>query len=190
MMTIESCGNCAQLCAYTGDIFLQMQGIVKPYAGLRMPSYREHVGAHLRHIIEHYETLARVLTEPATLARRVCAVDYDSRARNIAIETDPEVALSRITWLCDVFGALTAAKLECPLEVHVRGGLQGEHNFISRSTVAREVMFLNSHATHHFAIMQGYAHQRGETLGAGVGKAPATVAHEQRLQRQCESATA
>jgi hypothetical protein len=190
MKTVESHGNCAQLCAYTGDIFLQMQGIVKPYGGPRMPFYREHVGAHLRHIIEHYETLASVLSEPETMARRVRAVDYDARARNIAIESDPEVALCRIRWLCNLFGALTAAHLECPVDVHVRGGLQGEHNFVSRSTVAREVMFLNSHATHHFAIMQAYAHQRGETLGAGVGKAPATVAHEQRLQRQCESVAA
>ena len=77
--------------------------------------------------------------------------------------------------------------LDQPVDVRTRGGLQGEHNFSTRSTVARELMFLNSHATHHFAILQGYARQRGETLGTGVGRAPATVAHEQR-QREHASA--
>lgn len=186
MINIQPRGNSVQLCAYSGDIFLQMQGIVKPYAGPRKQHFREHVGAHLRHIIEHYEALARVLTGPVLIGDQLYAVDYDARERNVAIESDPVVALNHITWLCDAFADLTEPQLECPVEVHVRGGLQGQHNFISRSTVARELMFLNSHATHHFAIMQGYAHQRGETLGAGLGKAPATVSHEQRLQREQE----
>lgn len=190
MMNSQTRSNSAQLCAYTCDIFLQMQSIVKPYVGPRTQSYREHVGAHLRHIIEHYETLARVLTGPVFIGDQLYAVDYDARERNIQIETEPVVALNRITWLCDAFADLGKLQLEYPVEVHLRGGLQGEYNFISRSTVAREVMFLNSHATHHFAIMQGYAHQRGETLGAGLGKAPATVAHEQQLQRKLETANA
>jgi len=69
------------------------------------------------------------------------------------------------------------------VDVYTRGGLKGEHDFCTVSTLAREIMSLNSHATQHFAILQGYARARGQTLGSGVGKAAATVAHELRLQK-------
>ena len=83
---------------------------------------------------------------------------------------------------------LNESTMQQVVNVYTRGGLKGEYNFCTPSTLAREIMFLNSHATHHFAIMQGYARERGQTLGAGLGKAPATVAHEQRLQKSPETA--
>jgi len=63
------------------------------------------------------------------------------------------------------------------VDVYTPGGLKGQHNFCTASTLVREIMFLNSHATHHFAILQGYARERGQTFGSGVGTAPATVAN-------------
>jgi len=95
-------------------------------------------------------------------------VDYDARQRDQRLETDPEVALKRIGLLQHALGGIPDPLLERSVDVHTRGGLSGEHNFSTRSSVARELMFLNSHATHHFAILQGYARQRGETLGAGL----------------------
>jgi hypothetical protein len=182
MNTSNTRGTAAQLCAYTGEIFLQMAGIAKPYLGPRKPLYRDHIGAHLRHIIEHYGALATALATSGSPPALPYTVDYDARARNMQIETDPVFALDHVALLKRAFEALSETAMVHPVEVHVRGGLQGEHNFITTSSVARELMFLNSHATHHFAIVQGYAHQRGETLGEGFGKAPATVAHEQSQQ--------
>lgn len=182
MKTGNNCGTAAQLCTYTGDIFLQMASVAKPYLGPRMPSYRDHIGAHLRHIIEHYGALAHALATSNLCSDVVCTVDYDARKRNVHIETDPAVALDHIALLKRAFEVLDLSLMAQAVEVHTRGGLQGEQNFITVSSVARELMFLNSHATHHFAIVQGYAHQRGETLGDSFGKAPATVAHEQRQQ--------
>lgn len=187
MKTHSTRGTAAQLCAYTGDILMQMAGIVQPYMGARKPAYQEHVGAHLRHIIEHFGALAGALAgapegvpaTPGATTAKCYVVDYDARARNIQIETDPVVALEHIAMLKRAFAALGEPAMALPVEVHTRGGLQGQHNFVTFSSVARELMFLNSHATHHFAIVQGYAHQRGESLGDGFGKAPATVAHEQ-----------
>lgn len=182
MTSHNSCGSGAQLCAYTGDVLLQMASVAQPYAGNRANTYGEHIGAHLRHIIEHYETLVNALTCSESCSDRACIVDYDARQRDPDLESDPAVALNRIASLQRTFEAITDPMMERSVDVHTRGGLQGQHNFSTRSSVARELMFLNSHATHHFAILQGYARQRGETLGAGVGRAPATVAYEQRLQ--------
>ena len=184
MTTNSTCGSATQLCAYTSDILTQMIGVAQPYVESRQQTYGEHVGAHLRHIIEHYETLAHALTCSESCSNRACVVDYDARERNIRVETDPQVALDRIGLLQRAFEVINDPLMERAVDVHTRGGLQGEHNFSTRSSVARELMFLNGHATHHFAILQGYARQRGETLGAGVGRAPATVAYEQRLQHE------
>jgi hypothetical protein len=184
MTTPQLYGNTAQLCIYTGAVLSQMADMVHPYVGSRARTYGEHVGAHLRHIIEHYDTLAHALALPESSSGLACVVDYDARQRDPRLETDPEVALTRISLLHRALRAITDPLMWRAVDVHTRGGLRGEHNFSTRSSVARELMFLNSHATHHFAILQGYARQRGETLGAGVGRAPATVAYEQRLQQE------
>jgi hypothetical protein len=184
MTSHNPCGSGAQLCTYTGDVLSQMASVVQPYVGSRANTYGEHIGAHLRHIIEHYDTLAHALACSESCSNRACVVDYDARQRDPRLEADPEVALNRIALLQRAFKAITDPLMERSVDVHTRGGLQGEHNFSTRSSVARELMFLNSHATHHFAILQGYARQRGETLGAGVGRAPATVAYEQRVKHE------
>ena len=170
--TPSTLGTAAQLCNYTSAVLAQMVSVIQPYLGALQPDYAAHVGAHTRHIIEHYDTLVNAWAATQKSPRAACQADYDARERNMDIETKPLEAMRRIV-------SIEAAMLHS-VQVFTRGGLKGEHNFCTPSTLAREIMFLNSHATHHFAIMQGYARERGQTLGAGVGKAPATVAHEQR----------
>lgn len=177
-------GNAKQLCDYTAAVLVQMVSVVQPYVGVQQPDYATHVGAHTRHIIEHYDTLVKAWGTVQANPGVACQADYDARERNMEVETNPLVAIRRIGLIDAALGSrsgLSEADMLHIVHVYVRGGLQGEHNFCTPSTLAREIMFLNSHATHHFAIMQGYARERGQTLGAGVGKAPATVAHEQRV---------
>ena len=177
-------GTADQLCQYTACVLAQVSSVIQPFVGARQPDYAAHVGAHVRHIIEHYDTLANAWAAAQSAAPGVCTADYDARARSLELETSPLQALRRVALIADVFGdagGLDEAAMAQIVHVYTRGGLHGEHNFCTPSTLARELMFLNSHATHHFAILQGYARERGESLGAGVGKAPATVAYEQSL---------
>ena len=180
-------GTADQLCAYTGAVLGQMADIAAPYAhtAADAATYPTQVGPHLRHTIEHYETLARVVgqLQAGGAADADTVTDYDARERDSQLETDPQLALARIARLTALLGqpgAVPTDTLLVTVRVLTRGGLQGEHNFITPSTVGRELMFLNSHATHHFAIVQGYLGAQGQTLGAGLGKAPATVAYEQQ----------
>lgn len=179
-------GTATQLCAYTAAVLSQMVSVIQPYLSERQSEYATHVGAHIRHIIEHYDTLAQSIMAGNVSKEAVCSADYDARERSIEVETNPQEAIRRIGLIDAVFGSRSglddAAMLQV-VHVFTRGGLRGEYNFCTPSTLAREFMFLNSHATHHFAILQGYARERGQTLGFGVGKAPATVAHEQRLAK-------
>lgn len=191
-------GTPDQLTQYTGEILGQMMSVIQPYVDGKQQGYSEHMGPHIRHVIEHYETLARVVklfTDVNAIATTVSAlscVDYDARERDPLVETEPLMALERIQRLQQSLGTVGWAHeqhMAQPLRVQVRGGVQGEYNFECISTVGRELMFLSSHATHHFAVLQGYANQRGESLGVGLGKAPATVAHENKQREaQCVNA--
>jgi hypothetical protein len=184
--TSSTLGTAAQLCNYTSAVLAQMLSVIQPYVGAQQADYAAHVGAHTRHIIEHYDTLAKALNVAQSDPQAMCTADYDARERNLEIEANPLEAIRRIGLIDAALGSrsgLDDAAMLHSVHVFTRGGLKGEHNFCTPSTLAREIMFLNSHATHHFAIMQGYARERGQTLGAGVGKAPATIAHEQRLSK-------
>jgi hypothetical protein len=189
--TPSQLGTAKQLCDYTTAVLVQMLSVIQPYVGAKQADYAAHVGAHTRHIIEHYDTLAKALNGAKSDRQAVCAADYDSRERNLEVEANPLEAIRRVGLIDAALGnrsGLDDAAMLQVVHVYIRGGLSGEHNFCTPSTLAREIMFLNSHATHHFAIMQGYARERGQTLGAGVGKAPATVAHEQRMNKNAVAA--
>jgi len=184
--TSNTLGTATQLCDYTAAVLTQMVSVVQPYLGAKQSAYAAHVGAHIRHIIEHYDTLIKAWATVQDKPGVSCQADYDARERNLEVEANPLEAIRRIGLIDAVFGrsaGLSEAAMQHCVLVYTCGGLTGEHNFCTSSSMAREIMFLNSHATHHFAIMQGYARERGQTLGAGVGKAPATVAHEQRLHK-------
>ena len=185
--TNRAAGTATQLCDYTSAILGQMSQVIQPYVSSQSGDYAAHVGAHMRHIIEHYDALVQAFKSWKAGAELRCHADYDARERNLEVETNPLEAIRRIGLIVEIFGSNSGMKrsdMECVVEVYIRGGLNGEYDFCTQSSVARELMFLNSHATHHFAILQGYAKQRGQTLGAGFGRAPATVAYEKQLQQR------
>lgn len=135
------------------------------------------VGPHLRHIVEHYE--AFVLAVAVRHARKPegCAVHYDGRPRDRRFERDADYALQRIAALQAMLFALDHQALPGAVDIHLYGGLAGEQAFVTASSPERELMFLASHATHHFALVKTRLEQLGVVLGASFGQAPATVRH-------------
>ena len=134
------------------------------------PPYARYAGAHLRHVIEHYEALLlRPLGE---------ALDYDNRPRDRELERCTLRARARLLRLQQRLQGWTQDTLDTPVRVLSRGGCLGEFEFATASSLGRELMFLASHAVHHFALLQVYCLEHGIALGGHFGKAPATVAHE------------
>lgn len=131
--------------------------------------YASHSGPHLRHVIEHYEAFTQNVAS--------YSVDYDTRARDRAPERDLALARTRIVGIQQQLSMLDTEALTEPIAVHLRGGLGGEENFVSFSTLARELLFLASHAVHHYALIQLHCKAQGILLGDDFGKAPATVRH-------------
>lgn len=158
-----------QLIGYNIDVLDQALRVIAAQAAVPGSDYASHIGPHLRHVIEHYEALVQQLPQRS--------VDYDSRARDRAPERDPAVARARIEGLQQHLRTLDMAPINEPLAILLRGGLGGEENFVIFSTLARELLFVASHATHHYALVQMHCKAQGIDLGDDFGKAPATVRH-------------
>jgi uncharacterized damage-inducible protein DinB len=138
--------------------------------------YARAVGPHLRHIVEHYLALVNAL---AAGDRCVC---YDSRNRDLRIQTDPAATLSALKQLSDSHEALAqdqTLNLQTPLLTKLLVGVQGGIELTVATTLGRELLFLSSHTVHHFAPLGQYCRSAGVELGPDFGKAPATVAFEQ-----------
>jgi uncharacterized damage-inducible protein DinB len=133
------------------------------------------VGAHFRHVFDHYDCfLAGV---------EAGRIDYDRRERDPALETERSRALEKIASLQRGFEALAAEDASRTLRVLVDCGEPSER-CVSTSTMARELQFLVSHTVHHYAVIAVILRSRGLEPGADFGVAPSTLKYE-RGQAAC-----
>jgi hypothetical protein len=135
----------------------------------------------LRHVIEHYEALL-LPNEPGV-------VDYDQRPRDRHLATEPSVARTRLHDLRRRFAEWTCPNLDAPLQVRGVGGLAGEFQFSFESSMGRELVFVASHAIHHYALLQPHCTRQGIPISAEFGRAPATVAHERAKPPRSQTPT-
>ena len=162
------------LLQFSIDVLDQAMALVALHELPGAPDYALPVGAHLRHVIEHCEALVFPV-EPGV-------VDYDQRPRDRELERQPAVARARLTALQTRLRAWTDAHLAAPRQVRGLGGLAGDFGFAVQSTLGRELVFVASHAIHHYALLQAHCRQHGILTGAQFGRAPATVAHDRSAQ--------
>ncbi len=141
-----------------------------------VPAYAKPVGAHLRHVIEHYEALLMPAEDGV--------VDYDARRRDAALEASPRLAQQHLLALQQHLAQQPCDPRQ-PLTVRGLGGLAGEFAFELPSSLGRELVFVASHAVHHFALLVPHLRQHGLPLpGEGFGIAPATLAHTRSVAAQ------
>lgn len=167
---LELAPDTQRLLQFSIDILEQALALVAAHDLPGSPAYASPVGAHLRHVIEHYDALLSP-AEPGS-------VDYDKRPRDREVERQPAVARARLQALQDRLLQWTGVRLAAPLQVRGLGGLAGDFDFAVDSSAGRELVFVASHATHHFALLQAHCKRHGIPIGAKFGRAPATVAHE------------
>ncbi len=158
----------ARLLHFNLQVIDQALALVAAHEAPGSPAFAGTVGAHLRHIVEHYEALLF----PTCSGE----VDYDHRPRDRALERDTTLARARLMAIRQ--HVENAPRLDTPLRVHAKAGLAGELDVVVGASLGRELLFVASHAVHHFALLQAHCRQHGIATGADFGKAPATVAHE------------
>ena len=159
-----------RLLQFSMDVLAQALALIAAHELPGAPAYAVPVGAHLRHVIEHYEALL----SPAETG----FVDYDQRPRDREVEHRPAVARVRLEALRSRLLQCTGAPLAASLKVRGLGGMHGDFEFTVESSTGRELVFVASHAIHHFALLQAHCTQHGIAINAQFGLAPSTVAHE------------
>lgn len=132
-------------------------------SGLK-PAFQATIGAHYRHVIEHYRCLFGQVAEAV-----FC---YDKRERDEELESDREYALRSIA---DIIGQLEAINSEAfDQHYHIV-----DHQLAAplQTTLQRELLFLQSHTVHHYAIIAAMARGLGKQTMPDFGVAIATIKH-------------
>jgi hypothetical protein len=128
------------------------------------------IGTHMRHIIER---IACVLDGQAH-----GIVNYDCRARDRLLESNPETATSALEAIKDKLANLEAA---ATVALEVRESVQQDNPAVAvASTLERELMSLVSHTIHHLAIIALLSRGAGYPLREDIGKAPSTLIYERQ----------
>ena len=147
------------------------------YSSKHTPLIESSIGQHIRHIHDLWYAL---LTPIKQHGKTPILIDYDIRRRGHAVEKELFVGLSELReLLVDIDGLRQFSEFE--LKVKTEVGLDQCLCITTDSTLVRELAFVSSHATHHFALIKVIANVQGVELDRNVGVAPATRTFEREL---------
>jgi uncharacterized damage-inducible protein DinB len=148
-----------------------IKGLNEADYALSMPAYGSgSIGQHVRHVLDHYQAL---------FTRQHGLIDYDQRRRDNAVETNKTLALSEIQRVLHSLPTLVDQAVRVRSEISPHAQQMEEVG----STLKRELLFVTSHAVHHFALIAMLLRLQGMVVPADFGVAPATLTH-QRQQTQ------
>jgi len=129
------------------------------------PYVNSSIGEHLRHILDLYYALNQ----------NVAVIDYDIRRRGALVESCRLTGLTELqqikTWLLTLQPEMMNNKVMMSTEVSVLDTqvVQVE------SSLIRELIFVSSHAIHHYALMDASAKLCEVDTPKNMGLAPATL---------------
>ena len=134
-------------------------------------------GEHMRHIIDHFISLMTGFES--------AIIDYDLRNRRSSIESDHKLALLQLQiikqWILSLDNNTLDKKLFIKTEVSVY-----ERNSVEiPSNLSRELVFVTSHAVHHFSIISIAMQLQDSSIDHGFGIAPATATHLRNQEDSC-----
>ena len=130
------------------------------------------VGAHFRHILDHYDCFFAGCESGR--------IDYDRRERHQALETDRDLAVQKIRDTCRCLDEIADRDPRRPLEATLLCGEPGvAQPMWSATSLGRELQFLVSHTVHHYAVIAAMLRPQGVEPGVDFGVAPSTLVYEQ-----------
>ena len=130
--------------------------------------YRSSIGAHVRHILDHYLMFLAGLDG--------LSIDYDKRSRDPEIENNRDHAKAVIDRIVEGLQQLPAdnTPVQAAIKVTVEGSTPAQS-----STVGRELIFLHGHTTHHHSLMALIIRLQNKQVAADFGYAPSTLKYNQ-----------
>ncbi len=127
------------------------------------------IGMHIRHIIEFYQCLLNEYQRQE--------INYDARARNLEIETDPTYCQQIISSITQEINNIDE---NTSLHLFSNQSIDGPGHLLP-SNLFRELTYVIEHAIHHMAIIKiAYTHYFPEIhLPMHFGIAFSTIKHQQ-----------
>ena len=129
------------------------------------PAFRSTIGAHFRHVLEHYRCFIAQLDAGH--------INYDSRQRDQLLESNFTYVNQTLTELKVVFGDLQEHDLDRACQLSDQ-----QTDKSVASTLFRELLFLQIHTMHHYAIIGAMARTFGLQPADDFGVAIATRANQ------------
>jgi hypothetical protein len=139
------------------------------YTHVARPLFGSSAGAHVRHIIDHYLAL---------MHKEGNIVNYNVRHRFSDVENSISDALKQLESIISWLNSLDETTLNMPVEVISEISVSEQQDFSGHSTFGRELVFISSHAVHHFFTLKLIAKVQGIKLDAEFGLAPATATYQ------------
>jgi len=130
------------------------------------PAFASTVGAHVRHVIEHYQCFFSQCQNGI-----IC---YDKRMRLTQIEEDSDIALSTIKKELEPQLVAQLLGIDEPADSQKLYLCDAQSEQKIATTFERELAFLHSHTTHHNAMIAAMARILGFQPEQSIGVAIAT----------------
>ncbi|MBX2807372.1 MAG: hypothetical protein KTR20_01970, partial [Cellvibrionaceae bacterium] len=144
---------------------------VDVYTRVQQPYFESSLGKHIRHIIDHYLCFQRDYQQGL--------IDYDQRPRSAQLETDKVAATRALHALQEFLMCLHTAGLDDrPVQVILCSDAATACRCTTRSSLGRELQFLQSHSIHHQALIGVMLTMAGMDTHANFGVAPSTLYYE------------
>lgn len=145
------------------------------YGATEAPVFPSSIGAHLRHILDHYDSLLDGLESGK--------VDYHSRDRDAETEKRPDRALQRIETIRTRLTGESDRPNDFKSDLSLRISADDPEAVIP-TTAERELFFGLSHTVHHYALIAMIARHNDYGVPDDFGVAPSTLAHRKSLSSQ------
>jgi hypothetical protein len=133
------------------------------------PHFASSAGAHMRHVLDHYLALKDGLGQGL--------INYNKRNRYSKIESCPQAALLGWETIEQWLQEVSQLDADMPLTVVCETSVNETQNTQSKSTLARELVFVSSHAVHHFSLLAVINSLLGNKDEVNFGIAPSTATY-------------
>lgn len=138
------------------------------------PALSDGIGAHIRHIVDHYRCFFTGL--------EAGCIDYEARDRSSLVSSNRLAAIDAINSAIEQLQELSLQAHALDIYVEEQGAADGLARRRAPSSVDRELQFLISHTVHHYALLAMITRLEGRELMAGFGVSPSTLRYRNTLR--------
>ena len=147
----------------------------KQYNQIVSPYFSASIGKHFRHILDHYFCFLSDL--------KTGHISYDKRQRDPSIETQRLHTVGKIKQLINDLTALCSVS-DNTVKISLSSSPNEPCTIPTESSLARELVFLQGHTTHHYAIISSQLRFMEHPVDDNFGMAASTQLYN-RQQNTC-----